>query len=431
MADSIRSIEVEKASLAVMKAQIENKRLIAEEDIQKALEMKSQLVDMQKNLEFEKNDLQEKHTFLGGAQRILDQRVEKLDQESQTVILEQKKSLDQLQKNLDTEKEQVANERSSLKEKLKHLHELEVKDLERKDLLALKETRLSSKESQILEREKNLTQKELESAKSKSDILEKERLVKENDDLIFRLERENESLKEAASKNPSANLEQEYILRQQELSKSIQSFNEFKIQLESSMKEREERYKNRITSLENEQKQEIRNLLAEKKVLEEQMTILEERNALLIEKATLSQENGRNPPPKAEYSSADNSRVIEPLKSRKDKSKRIEEEEDSELISSEKQRILEEAKQLEKEWMAVRLKEAEITKAMADISVAAAQQAVGSSISTAETLISRDQIRELEFENRELTRANKELQIQIEKINGPDLVSSLILIIVD
>jgi hypothetical protein len=82
-------------------------------------------------------------------------------------------------------------------------------------------------------------------------------------------------------------------------------------------------------------------------------------------------------------------------------------------FNQEKSRVDQQSAQIEHEWVILKLKEAEVTKALADISVAAAQQAVGSSITTAETVISRDRIRNLESKCQDLLASNDQLQSMI------------------
>ena len=405
MEDAARSTEVEKASLAVLKSQIENMKFTAEDELKKALDLKAEVEELQNQLTSEKKELQDKTEYLGDAQRILDHRVGKMDQMCQAKdtsfhnqLQQQKEALESLQTNLEVEKDQLLKDRTELLEKEKRFIELEKKEIS----ISKKGTYLISKETELAEKE--------------SGIQKREKLVAEKEASVLNQIKKNEANKGNAT---SKLLEEEYKLRQEELSKSIRSFNEFKEQLEASYQEREGKFNQKIQNLENEKKEAIKKLSEEKNVLESKIKKLEEQIIFTTKKT--NQKVGKISkdvkPEDSPISEMDERVALEQEKSIISEIK-TKTEQESEFVKTEKARILEEANQLEKEWMSVRLKEAEITKAMADISVAAAQQAVGSSISTAETLISRDQIRELEFENRELIKENEQLRI---KISGKDI----------
>jgi hypothetical protein len=395
--DSIQSVEIEKASVSVLKAQVENMKLSAEEELQNALDLKSELLQLQNKLLEEKLELESRTEYLGDAQRILDNRVEKMDQISQRDLtgqdhfLEQKEAMEKMRKRLEEEKDQVVKDRALLREKEFLFVELEEKErsiADRETALIAKEKQLSEKESDLCKREKNSIEKE---------------------DIILR------QLKESESNAPT--ITQEMKIRQEELIKSIKSFNDFKDQLETLMKEREAKYNQKLLQLENEKNEIAKKHFSEKNALEEKIKKLEDqfittKSTNSIALSPLSRGNDSERKALEQEKS-----IISEIKTRTEK--------ESEFVQTEKARILEEANQLEKEWMAVRLKEAEITKAMADISVAAAQQAVGSSITTAETLISRDQMRELEFENRELARENEDLKTKLS-FNGKEKVMTMI-----
>jgi hypothetical protein len=226
-----------------------------------------------------------------------------------------------------------------------------------------------------------------------------------------------DQIKDSESNKPSIKMEHEMKLRQEELTKSIKSFNDFKDQLEASMKEREAKFGQKLLQLENDRNENIKKHASEKKNLEEKIKKLEDQIISSPKKSMKSIATSFGNLAEREALEQEKS-IISEIKTKT--------KQESEFVQEEKARILEEANQLEKEWMSVRLKEAEITKAMADISVAAAQQAVGSSISTAETLISRDQMRELEFENRELFKENEALKAKIANHNSKDKVIAII-----
>lgn len=397
--DSNQSVEMEKAALAVLKVQVENMKFSAEEELQKALDMNKELIEIQNQLNEEKKELENRTEYLSDAQRILNQRVEKMDQMSQAKdltlqnqISEQKEALDNLRKKLEEEKDEIIKDRALLREKEKLFFALE----EKEDSMAKREASLFAKETRLADKE--------------SDMWKRENMIVEKETLILRQIKENEANK------PTTSMEKEMKIRQEELTKSIKSFNDFKDQLEASMKEREGKYNQKIQNLENEKFEANKKYAEEKKDWEIKIKKLEDQ--IIFAPKSKKKVDSSAPTTDADRNALEQEiSIISEIKTRS--------EQDSEFIKAEKARIMEEANQLEREWMAVRLKEAEITKAMADISVAAAQQAVGSSISTAETLISRDQIRELQQENRELIKENENLKIKMVDKNGKEKVNRI------
>lgn len=197
-----------------------------------------------------------------------------------------------------------------------------------------------------------------------------------------------------------AQMQDEYQIRQKELDDAMEAFGAFKAKVEESLKQKEARLTEASQKLELDKRNLVEKHVAEKKEWEkkerDQTRLIERLKAVQLgdpDSIALSQEFIELETEKAS---------VVALKLRL--------EDEADQMDKEKDKVEKEAAQLEHEWAVVKLKEAEVAKALADISVAAAQQAVGSSISTAETMLSRDRIRELEGQCKELSMENEELK---------------------
>ena len=441
-----RTFEIEKAKFAVDLSAFEARQLQIEQDLNLLVDSESQIKTLREEsakqnqileetraqLDAERSSLSKAREQLTADQSLFEERESKLSFIAEDVLAKQKsvrsevEALERSKEALESEKDALAKDRANILERESRLKaRLENNtDLSKLQNLDQRERFLSEQEKSIKERIQSLAdkestfQKDFEQFEYQKFTMERKMAAMSEEARKAKVYQESLQTEAAATES----LKDEYRLREEELNQSIKSFNTFKDQLEASMKQKEARLMESLSRLESERKGLTEKHSFEKLALENELAaqkeLVEKLNRQLSQyQSTLSQQKEVTKRTKTEIDSKHLSLAEEQSLLDLEKSKLVElrskTENDARFVTTEKDRILEEANQLEKEWVVLKLKEAEVAKALADISVAAAQQAVGSSITTAETIISRDHIRELEAQCRELSISNEALSARL------------------